>query len=560
MSDSPQNNDGSRASFPAATASGRSSEWIWICLLLALLLFSFIRLRLMDLPLERDEGEFAYAGQLLLEGVPPYKLAANMKLPGTYGCYALIMAVFGESPAGIRFGLTLVTSLTVILIFRLGRRFFGEWPGLAVGIGYGLLALCPGVLGLAAHANHFVVLFAVAGLLLLAESGPDSRWPRYFGSGLCFGLAILMKQHGLVFALFAAGWLCCRTGREPDCSGRKLLGRLGSFATGGATPLLLTGLALAWAGVFDRFWFWTVDYARAYAAKEPLAKAWRNFSVEFDMMAPDVRVLWSLAGLGLALLCAGEKTRRHAPFCLAFAACSLLAVSIGFYFRQQYFILLLPALALFMGAAVAAGHEWLAARNRPRLARYVPAVLFAAVCLGDLWNQRGIYFQRPLARVSRNIYGINPFPETAALADYIRNHSGPEATVAVLGSEPQIYFLSRRRSVTGLMYTYPLMENQPYARTMQQDMIREIETARPDFVVMVGMSLSWLYRPDSEMGIFRWFDSYWPQRYEVAALVDFVDPYEPEIRTGAAAQISPRSKNYIYLFRRKPEAAPTPAP
>jgi hypothetical protein len=42
-----------------------------------------IRIRLLGIPLERDEGEYAYAGQLILQGIPPYKLAYNMKFPGT---------------------------------------------------------------------------------------------------------------------------------------------------------------------------------------------------------------------------------------------------------------------------------------------------------------------------------------------------------------------------------------------------------------------------------------------------------------------------------------------
>jgi hypothetical protein len=54
-----------------------------ILLLVAIMFFSMIRFRLRDMPLERDEGEYAYAGQLLLEGIPPYQLAYNMKLPGT---------------------------------------------------------------------------------------------------------------------------------------------------------------------------------------------------------------------------------------------------------------------------------------------------------------------------------------------------------------------------------------------------------------------------------------------------------------------------------------------
>src|SRR5271155_5964386 len=67
--------------------------------LLAIIFFGLIRYRLRDMPLERDEGEYAYSGQLILQGIPPYKLAYNMKLPGTYAAYAVIMGVLGETPA-----------------------------------------------------------------------------------------------------------------------------------------------------------------------------------------------------------------------------------------------------------------------------------------------------------------------------------------------------------------------------------------------------------------------------------------------------------------------------
>ena len=86
----------------AADASlGRARGWAaWLCLAAVLALTAAVRIRLLDVPLERDEGEYAYAGQLLLEGVPPYQLAYNMKLPGTYLAYAATMALFGQS-AGV---------------------------------------------------------------------------------------------------------------------------------------------------------------------------------------------------------------------------------------------------------------------------------------------------------------------------------------------------------------------------------------------------------------------------------------------------------------------------
>ncbi|HVH50107.1 MAG TPA: hypothetical protein VM781_00455, partial [Candidatus Bathyarchaeia archaeon] len=64
-------------------------RWLGFALLgLVILLFAGIRWRLREMPLERDEGEYAYAGQLILQNIPPYELAYNMKLPGTYVAYA----------------------------------------------------------------------------------------------------------------------------------------------------------------------------------------------------------------------------------------------------------------------------------------------------------------------------------------------------------------------------------------------------------------------------------------------------------------------------------------
>ena len=55
------------------------------------------RIRLLGIPLERDEGEYAYAGQLMLKGIAPYKLVYNMKFPGTYAAYAVMMSIFGQN-------------------------------------------------------------------------------------------------------------------------------------------------------------------------------------------------------------------------------------------------------------------------------------------------------------------------------------------------------------------------------------------------------------------------------------------------------------------------------
>ena len=49
------------------------AAWIFLAVIVLGLVVT-IRIRLFGIPLERDEGEYAYAGQLMLQGIPPYKL------------------------------------------------------------------------------------------------------------------------------------------------------------------------------------------------------------------------------------------------------------------------------------------------------------------------------------------------------------------------------------------------------------------------------------------------------------------------------------------------------
>src|SRR5436190_13113607 len=133
------------------------AAWIFLAAIILGLVIA-IRIRLLAIPLERDEGEYAYAGQLILQGIPPYKLAYNMKFPGTYAAYALIMSIFGQTIDAIHLGLLLVNATTIALIFLIGRRLIDSTAAIAAAACYAVLSVSPSVLGLAAHATNFVML------------------------------------------------------------------------------------------------------------------------------------------------------------------------------------------------------------------------------------------------------------------------------------------------------------------------------------------------------------------------------------------------------------------
>jgi len=153
------------ATIPVARPNGGRWEHYaaYAALIAIVLFFAFVRMRIRNIPLERDEGEYAYAGQLMMQGIPPYQLAYNMKLPGTYAAYAAIMLVFGQSESGIRIGVMLVNAASIVTVFFLARRFQGSLAGVVAAGTFGLLSARISVLGIYGHATHFVALAAPGG-------------------------------------------------------------------------------------------------------------------------------------------------------------------------------------------------------------------------------------------------------------------------------------------------------------------------------------------------------------------------------------------------------------
>ncbi|MGH7981220.1 MAG: ArnT family glycosyltransferase, partial [Limisphaerales bacterium] len=255
-------------------------RWTLIGLILALGLNVAIRWHLRAMPLERDEGEYAYAGQLILQGILPYKLAFNMKFPGVYFMYAFLMAIFGQSTAGIHIGIFVVTSVTAVLIFLIGRELLADSGALIAAIIYICLAALPKAAGLAGHATHFVSLFVCAGVwaLLMGRKGKPNPW--WFVSGLAFGLAILMKQHAVFFPFFILVWFLWNCFRKE--AAQKVIFSAILFCAGCVAPFLASAITFARAGLWHAFIFWTFDYARQYVSMLPLRAAPGQFVAGFD--------------------------------------------------------------------------------------------------------------------------------------------------------------------------------------------------------------------------------------------------------------------------------------
>jgi len=519
----------------------------WILLAVVIAVVVFIRIHLLAIPLERDEGEYAYAGQLMLEGIPPYRLAYNMKFPGAYAAYALIMWIFGQTSIGIHLGLLIVNIASIVVVFLIARRLTGLIAGIAAAASYAILSASPSVLGLAAHATHFVMLPTLLGALVLLK--PVLAKKMVFVSGILFGAGLVMKQPAIFFICFGASYLLFRDWRAKLTFPETLL-RNSLFIAASLIPLAGTVFWLWRAGVLAKFWFWTVLYAREYAGVIPISHAPRMFLEQIGPVIGFGWPLWSLAALGVAASFLDKAMRNAAFFILTFIAFSGLALSSGFLFRYHYFIFVLPAVCLLVGVATASASSFCS--RLPRLFSFLPLAIFVMCSRVALSGQLPLLSQRPTDAV-RMIYRPNPFSEAVQVAEYLQGHTNPTDTIAILGSEPEIYFYAHRHSATGYIYTYPLMEPQRYAVQMQREMMLEIEAARPKYLVFVAVPTSWLKRSNSETEIFDWFDRYSAADFQLDGLVNIVSPEQSDYYLPLL--VDPRSirlsEYYLLIFKRR---------
>ena len=165
-------------------------------------------------------------------------------------------------------------------------------------------------------------------------------------------------------------------------------------------------------------------------------------------------------------------------------------------------------------------------------------------------SHKDYYFKVNPITLSRAFYALNPFPESIVIADYIKKNSSKEDTVAVIGSEPQIYFYSNRKSATGFIYMYPLMEDHLYSKEMQKNLIEDIKKNKPKYIVYIGVA--WGVEPEKEKMVTDWFSNYKKENYELVGITDIIllndSIYKWE---DEAKNYKPRSNNYVEIFKRK---------
>jgi 4-amino-4-deoxy-L-arabinose transferase-like glycosyltransferase len=449
----------------------------FVCL--PLLLVPLLLAPALSFPLDRDEGEYAHAADLLLAGGLPYRDTFLQKPPAVPLLYAGLFATVGDSPAVIHAGVIAAHTVAAALLGALAAELAGPIAAIVAIVLFACSLVSPLYGATSANTEAFMLVPLLGSLLLLARLARGADGRAVIVCGLLLGVAGLCKQ---VAAFHLPLYLVVLAARP---SGRWRA--IGLFGFAAAVPL---GLTLAWAGAhhmlpayLDAILWVNLEYVGntlqhphgAPALQERLANAGA-----FDLG------LWLLALVMLTLL--ARRDRRLALGLALWLGTAIYAASSGGYWRDHYLLQILPAIAVT--AAVGS-------------ARVVPLRRIALPVLAACWLWDGAWlFGRSAPTLMEQRYGASgaTFVNAEPLGRWLRRW--PDSSLYVFASEAELYHLSGRFGPTRYPIFTPLFGGQPSSPARQREVIVPLDrpplpfqvvTIAPDQIPLFPGSDSTLY-------------------------------------------------------------------
>jgi 4-amino-4-deoxy-L-arabinose transferase-like glycosyltransferase len=495
-----------------------------------LLLLLLVRFNLLNIPLERDEGGFAYIGEMALKGKLLYTELHDIKLPGLYYTYGIITKLFGYSPTGIHTGLLLFNFCMTGFLFFFIKKLYDNLTAVVAVATFALMSVGPNVLGFATHATQLLILPGFLGIWLLIKALDNDKRFWILFSGLLLGYAFTIKQQAVYFMLLAGIYLLFDRWHKKPTNWKKGFAEMGILIAGSVLPFLIVVGYMSLAGRFEDFWFWTFEYPREEGLGKTLDQSLNLFLSSWDKVSKGQGWLWVLALLGFGTVFFSGLNKKQKFFAISLPIFMFGGVITGFHFYNHYFVMILPAIALLNGLFVSNINALLKARNLALLGVF-PIIIFFFAWSQIIQNRPNYFFNPDHEEIIKQAYYGSPFIAAKDIGEYIKNNSNPDDKIAVFGSEPEIMVYADRESVTGHIFIYSLTDGRDYNERLIKDMMNNIRQEKPKFLVEVYFRTSWLNK-DKDQKLFNAMNKELNQNYIKVGLVDSSNPANPIYKFG----------------------------
>ncbi len=479
------------------------STGITALLLATILILTFLmRLPFHDVPLIRDEGEYAYIGQRMLDGDIPYRDIFIHKPPMAFYIYLVALPIFGQTGTSIHLFATLYIMAAILALYWMTRSIYDQKTALVSSVVFSIITFCHNGLIHQASTEIFMLFPMIIGFHALVYGINKKKLFYIYLSGLLCGVAFMTKQTGLyylIFALFAITVFQLRRKQDRKLAPliRNFICLLAGFLTLIGAILLHLGLNGALKDFFDQVFVFNYHYVTLRYNPGFVKTITRTLTKIFR----GDQFLWLTGIVTFGYFLIRDRTPANLSlavwFILLFAgACS------GGGFYGHYFLPVIPAISIAAGYGLTKLVSECATSDNKLIDTGI-ALVVIALCIIPVFVSVAPYFKISPEKLSRNMVGMNPFLEAKVVARYISESTTEKDSIFVIGSEPEIYFLSNRRSASKYIFFYSLTTPYPGVLKDQKKVVAEIRRNQPKYVVLVQIPTSFAISPSSELYVFK---------------------------------------------------------
>jgi hypothetical protein len=510
----------------------RPARWLGIFALL--LLFVALRWNNFNVPLIRDEGEYAYAAQLLIHGGIPYEQAFVQKPPMVIYSYALAQLLLPGVFWAPRLLANVFVALATLLLGCVARKEFGSGVAWLTMLLVTPMILLPGLDQFPANTEMFLLLPMLATFAIYVHARHCGQKTIYWLAAGFFGVTALCCKYtalppiAFVFVVWAVeSW---RQTRDM----RTLLKFFLAVALGGALAAILElGFFLIHDGG-ARLWECTVLFNRLYLHSSTFGHRWLWCGIFWSNW-------WVLFLMPWAIFL---RPPCRIGFWLGAFISAVVATSASAY--GQYYIVLMPFWALMAAVGIRAMALRLGGgsdQSSQRITGLIAILVLVLLLRPDL-----TWLTSSHARFLEERINCYPFGGSLTVARRVEELSGPDDFVYVAGSEPQILFYAQRYSPTRFITAYALMIPTVMAEQYQHEAMAALVRHPPKLIVYSLDKTSWLRQTDSPTDFQDFLGQFLRRNY---LLVGGFLPDRPNSWTEPLSTNDMAGANLL-LFQRKP--------
>ncbi len=441
-----------------------------------LLAFWLARWPFREIPLIRDEGEYAYIGQRILLGDVPYRDVYNQKTPFAFYAMAAGQSLLGPGVSELRLFGSAYGLLSTSAVYVAARMALGPLGAAVAALAFAALVFDQAGIVHQASTEYFMLLWLALGVLAWTKAADSARPGWAAAAGVFAGLACQTKQSGAVLLVFFAADALFRRRREGRAALAPATRELARALAGFAAVLAAVAAYFAAHGALEDFvecaWLHIGGYVGERQRDVHLLDRWAQLA---SIVGRDAG-FWIVGAFGLYR--SGRDTNgASSGWWILLLALLAVAIAPGGGFRHYYLPLALP-LALGMGALA---HSLPGRSGRQRVAVGLALLL---PWLGPLWHGWNL-LHPDLSKVPPRVF--RPFDRADAVARAIAARTGPDEPILIVGSEPQIYYLAGRPAATRLIQLYTTTGPYSFAASLRREFLRDLQEGHPRYVLVVNV-------------------------------------------------------------------------